>query len=110
MATTPVGDKSDAEEAARLWRFLPKAWQPYFNIPDPRTIQERAAAEVPLEKVYKEWPVSTDPEVHAQSLLELFQAGVTEAHVHSGQHDQMRVIDFYGREVLPRVRRRLEQA
>jgi len=54
--------------------------------------------------------VSTDPEVHAQSLLELFQAGVTEAHVHSGQHDQMRVIDFYGREVLPRVRRRLEQA
>jgi TAT-translocated FGD2 family F420-dependent dehydrogenase len=105
-----VGDKSDAEEAAQLWRFLPKAWQPYFNIPDPRTIQERAAAEVPLEEVYKEWPVSTDPEVHAQSLFELFQAGVTEAHVHSGQHDQMRVIDFYGREVLPRVRRRLEQA
>jgi len=104
-----VGDKRDAEEAAQLWRFLPKAWNPYFNIPDPQTIRDRATAEVPLEEVYKEWPVSTDPEVHAQALMELFNAGVTEAHVHSGQHDQMRVINFYSREVLPRVRRQLEQ-
>jgi F420-dependent hydroxymycolic acid dehydrogenase len=34
-----VGDKKDAEAAARLWRFVPKAWKPYFNIPDPRTIE-----------------------------------------------------------------------
>jgi len=104
-----VGDKKDAEAAAQLWRFLPKAWKPYFNIPDPQTIQDRAAVEVPLEEVYKDWPVSTDPEVHAQALMELFNAGVTEAHIHSGQHDQMRVINFYSREVLPRVRRQLEQ-
>jgi hypothetical protein len=28
----------------------------------------------------------------------------TDVFIHSGQHDQQRVIDFYGREVLPLVR------
>jgi hypothetical protein len=26
-------------------------------------------------------------------------------HIHSGQHDQARVIEFYGKEVLPRLRK-----
>ncbi len=95
-----VGDKKDTEAAAQLWRFLLKAWKPYFNIPGPRTIQERAPVEVPLEEVYKEWPVSTDPEVHVQALLALFKAGATEAHIHSSQQDQMRVINFYRRDAF----------
>jgi TAT-translocated FGD2 family F420-dependent dehydrogenase len=105
-----VGDQREAEEAAQLWRFLPKAWKPYFNIRDPQTIEQRATTEVPLEKVYQDWPVSTDPDVHVRALTELFDAGATTVLVHSGQHNQHRVIDFYARSVLPHVRRHIKQS
>jgi hypothetical protein len=36
---------------------------------------------------------------------ELFDSGVTIVNIHSGQRDQQKVIEFYGSEVLPRVRR-----
>ena len=100
-----VGDKNDVEVAAELWRFGPKAWKPYFNIRDPQTIEQRAKAEIPLEKVHEDWAVGTDPVVHANKLMELFNSGATGVHIHSGQPDQKRVIDFYGKEVLPRLRK-----
>ena len=99
-----VGGKSELNEAAELWRFGPKAWKPYFNIRDPKTIQNRAEAEVPLEKVTEGWPVGTDPELHVKALADLLKSGATGVHIHSGQRDQRRVIDFYGKEVLPRLR------
>jgi TAT-translocated FGD2 family F420-dependent dehydrogenase len=74
-----VGDQKDAEVAAKLWRFGPKAWDPYYNVRDPQEIERRANAEVPMEKVTEGWPISTDPDV----------------------------IDFYGKEVLPRLRKKM---
>jgi TAT-translocated FGD2 family F420-dependent dehydrogenase len=100
-----VGDKKDAETSAELWRFLPKAWKPYFNIRDPQESQQRAEAELPLEEVYKDFTVSTDPEVHVKALQKAFDGGATEVHIHSGQANQRRVIEFYGKEVLPRLRK-----
>jgi F420-dependent hydroxymycolic acid dehydrogenase len=100
-----VGDKQDMKVAAEFWHFGPKAWKPYFNIRDPLTIEQRASAEIPLEKVYADWAVGTDPEVHVKCLSDLFNSGATEVHIHSGQPDQKRVIDFYGKEVLPRLRK-----
>jgi hypothetical protein len=44
---------------------------------DPQQIQKPAEAELPLEKVYSEWPVGTDPAVHVKSVTELFKSGVT---------------------------------
>ena len=99
-----VGDKADAEYPAKQWNFIPKAFKGYQNIPDPVEIERRAAAELPLPKVYGDWTVSTDPEVHVQSIKKLFDSGVTIVNVHSGQVDQQKVIDFYGREVLPRLK------
>jgi hypothetical protein len=49
--------------------------------------------------------VSTDPEVHVKALQEAFKGGATEVHIHSGQADQRGVIEFYGKEVLPRLRK-----
>ncbi len=102
-----VGGQQELREAAELWRFGPKAWNPYFDIRDPKTIQERAEAEVPLEKVSEGWPVGTDPETHLKVVRELFDSGATEVHIHSGQRDQKKVIEFYGREVLPRLRKEM---
>ncbi len=100
-----VGDKTDAKKAAELWRFGPKAFKSYYNIRDPKEIQKRADSEVPLEKVYGDWPVSTDPSVHAKAITDLFDSGATIVNIHCGQEDQKRVIEFYGKEVLPRIKK-----
>jgi F420-dependent hydroxymycolic acid dehydrogenase len=78
----------------------------YQNIPDPAEIERRAAAELPLPKVYGDWTVSSDPDAHVQAIKKLFDSGVSIVNVHSGQRDQQKVIDFYGKEVLPRIRSR----
>jgi len=57
-----------------------------------------------LDEVYEEWPVSTNPNVHLKTVNELFESGATIVNIHSGQADQKKVIDFYGKEVLPRLR------
>jgi TAT-translocated FGD2 family F420-dependent dehydrogenase len=99
-----VGDKNEAQSAAELWRFGPKAFKSYYNIRDPKTIQERAEAEIPLEQVYGDWPVSTDPAVHLKTVNELFDSGVSIVNIHSGQANQRRVIDFYRQEIVPKVK------
>jgi alkanesulfonate monooxygenase SsuD/methylene tetrahydromethanopterin reductase-like flavin-dependent oxidoreductase (luciferase family) len=98
-----VGDHSQAEKAAELWRFGPKAFKTYYNVLDPKDIQQRADSEIPLEQVYEGWPIGTDPNAHIKVINELFESGVTIANIHSGQADQERVIEFYGKEVLPRL-------
>jgi F420-dependent hydroxymycolic acid dehydrogenase len=99
-----VGDQSDAQAAAKLWNFIPKAFKGYQNIPDPAQIEQRAQAELPLPKVFGDWTVSSNPDPHVQTIKKLFDSGVTIVNIHSGQPDQQRVIEFYGKEVLPRVR------
>ncbi len=42
---------------------------------DPHEIQKRAEAELPLEKVFGDWPVSSDPQVHIKAVSELFESG-----------------------------------
>jgi alkanesulfonate monooxygenase SsuD/methylene tetrahydromethanopterin reductase-like flavin-dependent oxidoreductase (luciferase family) len=99
-----VGSEADAQVGAELWRFQPKAWHPYVLDPDPVDIHRRADAEVPLQQVYQDWPVSTDPNVHAQALQKLIAAGVTQIFVHSPLDDQLNAIQFYGQQVLPLLR------
>jgi TAT-translocated FGD2 family F420-dependent dehydrogenase len=99
-----VGDQSEAQTPAKLWNFIPKAFKGYQNIPDPAEIERRARAELPLPKVYGDWTVSADPEAHVQTIKKLFDSGVTIVNIHSGQPDQQKVIEFYGKEVLPRVK------
>lgn len=101
-----VGGDADARKAAEKWRFLPKAWESgfYDNI-DPYDIENRANEKVPLESVYESWTVSTDPQEHVRALRDLGDAGCTHAVVHVGTPDQRRAIDFFGKEVLPEIRR-----
>lgn len=98
-----VGEKREAEEAAKLWNFIPRAFKGYHNVPDPAEIQRRAAADLPLSQVYAGWTVGTDPARHIEALRELFESGATTVTIHSGQPDQRRVLEFYGRQVLPKI-------
>lgn len=99
-----VGDETEAKASAELWRFIPKAFKTYYNVRDPQAIQDRATAELPLPKVYGDWPVSMDPAVHIKAITDLFQSGASIVNIHSGQVDQNRVIEFYGKNVLPKVK------
>ncbi|MBV9016744.1 MAG: TIGR03557 family F420-dependent LLM class oxidoreductase [Alphaproteobacteria bacterium] len=98
-----VGGKEAAERAAEKWRFIPKAFKKYYNIGDPAEIQRQAEADLPLDKVYADWPVGTDPAVHIDAIEKLFADGATIVNIHSGQDDQKKVIDFYGNNVLPKL-------
>lgn len=98
-----VGDRSEAERAAELWRFLPKAFKKYHKNSDPAKIQREAEAELPLEKVYGEWSVGTKPAAHLATIQKLFDSGATIVNIHSGQQDQKKVIDFYAKAVLPQL-------
>lgn len=100
-----VGDKKEAEAAAQLWRFAPRAFEGYHDIADPATIERRATAEVPLADVYADWSIGTTAAPHVDAIESLFDSGATIVNVHSGQSDQQRVIDFYGSEILPTVQR-----
>ncbi|MDB5396909.1 MAG: TAT-translocated F420-dependent dehydrogenase, family [Rhodospirillales bacterium] len=99
-----VGDANEARAAAELWRFGPKAFKGYQDIPDPGTIQQRAHSEIPLEKVLSSWAIGSDPAVHIQKLQELFDSGATIVNIHTGQADQKRLLDFYGTDVLPKFK------
>lgn len=99
-----VGGQAELREAVRCWRFIPAAWTQFVEYPDPREIQRDAEASISDEQAAEGWVVSEDPEEHVQALRKLFDAGVSQVFVHGGQLDQRRVIDFYGREVLPRLR------
>jgi len=101
-----VGDQHEAEQAAELWRFIPRAFKKYYNTADPADIQRQAESDLPLQKVFEDWPVGTDPAIHVAAIEQLFDSGATIVNVHSGQMDQKKVIDFYGRSVLPKLRNR----
>ncbi len=99
-----VGERSDALAAARLWQFLP-VFPEVVNLPDPRAVQRRAEELSSPERVVADWVVSPDPDVHVAAVRELAAAGATHVFVHPPQPDQRKVIEFYGREVLPTLRR-----
>jgi F420-dependent hydroxymycolic acid dehydrogenase len=100
-----VGDEADAETAAEIWRFGPKAFKTLYNVRDPAEIQRRAAAGTPIAQVVKGWPISTDPRPHLEKIYELQESGVSIVNIHSGQPDQRRVIEFYSSHVLPNLPR-----
>ena len=99
-----VGGEEEAREAANKWRFAPRAWESgYFDNVSPVDIQARAEREVSLERVLRDWTVSRDPEVHKDAIREFGDLGATHVVVHVASPDQLQVIDYFGREVLPRV-------
>lgn len=99
-----VGGREEALEAARLWQFGPIAMS-LLDMHDPREIQRRAEEESSPERVIEPWIIGTDPDTHVEAIKALIDVGTTHIYVHSAQPDQRRFTEFYGREVLPTVRR-----
>jgi alkanesulfonate monooxygenase SsuD/methylene tetrahydromethanopterin reductase-like flavin-dependent oxidoreductase (luciferase family) len=99
-----VGGEDEALPGAELWRHH-GGLQGILDIPDPRTILRLAREQVDPRQVARRWVVSRDPEVHVKALRRLAERGFTHITVHSPQIDQREFITFYGRAVLPALRR-----
>ena len=100
-----VGGEEEATYAAKRWNFTPKSWtKNLLWEPDPRKIERKAADEISLKEVSKDWPVSEDPAVHVEAIQKVIDAGASHVYIHSGQADQHNVIEFYGDKVLPLLR------
>ena len=63
-----------------------------------------------MPKVFGDWTVSSNPDAHVRTIEQLLDSGATIVNIHSGQPDQQKVIEFYGREVLPRIKSRAANA
>jgi TAT-translocated FGD2 family F420-dependent dehydrogenase len=100
---TVVGDREEALACAPMWQFLP-VFPNVVNVADPRNVQRIAMERSSPERVVDGWLVSDDPDVHIAAIRELAALGATHVFVHSPQPDQRKVIDFYGRRVLPALR------
>lgn len=99
-----VGNEKDAREAAKRWRFLPKAWEHgYYDNASPVQIQRLADKEIGLDEVVKDWTVGEDAKVHVEDIRKLVERGATHIAIHVSSSSQIEVIDFFGREVLPRL-------
>ena len=99
-----VGGRQEALEGARLWLFH-AIGQQVLDMSDPRQIQRYAEENSTPELEMEQWVISADPRAHLDAIKKLADAGATHVFVHSTQRDQPRFIDFYGREVLPALRR-----
>jgi TAT-translocated FGD2 family F420-dependent dehydrogenase len=100
-----VGERTEALALAPLWQFLP-VFDDVVGVPDPRAVQRIAFERATPGRVVEGWLVSSDPVVHLAAIEEYAALGATHIFVHSPQPDQRRVIDFYGKQVLPRLRGR----
>ncbi len=96
------GNEDEAARWAPLWRF--RGNSQLVQNPDPVDI-ERQAAQIPLKQIYDKWTVSADSQAHIQAIQHLIDAGASQVFIHSPQGDQRKVIEFFGREVLPRVQK-----
>jgi TAT-translocated FGD2 family F420-dependent dehydrogenase len=98
-----VGGRDEALAAAPLWQFLP-VFSDVVDIAGPHEVQRIAEERSSPERTVDGWLVSPDPAVHVEAVRQLARRGATQVFVHSPQPDQRRVIEFYGREVIPALR------
>lgn len=93
-----VGDQSEINAAAELWRFTAGA----VDQPNPVDIQH-AAESNPIDKVVARWAVGTDPATHISAVQAVLDAGAI-PFMHFGQREPAAAIDFYRTQVLPKLR------
>ena len=94
-----------AMEDTRHWAALALSPEEKTGVEDPAEMEKLADA-VPAERAAKRWIVSTDPDEHVERLSEMIDLGFTHLVFHAPGPDQIRFLDLYSSEVLPRLRDR----
>ena len=105
MKVSFATDRVRAMEATRHWAALALSPEEKTGVEDPAEMEKLADA-VPAERAAKRWIVSTDPDEHVERLSEMIDLGITHLVFHAPGPDQIRFLDLYSSEVLPRLRDR----
>ena len=98
-------DKKRALEDTRQWAALALPAEDKHGVEDPLEMERRSAA-LPIEKVASRWLVSSDPEEHVEQIATYVGYGFTHLVFHAPGPDQIRFLELYGTEILPRLRKR----
>lgn len=96
-------DGNRALQDTRLWAALALPPEAKVGVEDPREMQ-RLADELPIEKVASRWIVSDDPDEQVAKIKPYIDLGFTHLVFHAPGLDQIRFIELYGRDVLPKLR------
>lgn len=96
-------DRDKALQDTRLWAALALPPEAKVGVEDPREMQ-RLADELPIERVASRWIVSDDPDEQVAKIKPYIDLGFTHLVFHAPGLDQIRFIELYGRDVLPKLR------
>ena len=98
-------DKKRALEDTRHWAALALPAEDKAGVDDPMEMERRSAA-LPIEKAASRWLVSSDPEEHIEQIAEYVGYGFTHLVFHAPGPDQLRFLELYRTEIMPRLRKR----
>jgi coenzyme F420-dependent glucose-6-phosphate dehydrogenase len=98
-------DKERALQDTRHWAALALTPEEKMSVEDPVEMQKLADA-LPLERAASRWIVSNDPDEQVEKIGYYVGLGFNHLVFHAPGPDQARFLDLYGKEVLPRLRKR----
>ncbi len=96
-------DRERAMEDTRFWGALALSPEEKTGVEDPMEMQ-RLADELPVERTASRFIVSTDPDEHVARIRSYIALGFNHLVFHAPGPDQARVLEVYGKEILPRLR------
>jgi len=97
-------DREQALKDTRIWAALALPPDAKVGIDDPREM-ERKAEEV-ADQAHRRWLVSNDPDEHVDQIRPYLEMGFRHLVFHAPGADQAGFLRLYGKEVLPRLRRK----
>ncbi|WP_421994353.1 glucose-6-phosphate dehydrogenase (coenzyme-F420) [Reyranella sp.] len=98
-------DRQRALEDTRHWAALALTPEEKTSVEDPVEMQRLADA-LPLERAASRWIVSSDPEEMVEKIGYYVGLGFNHLVFHAPGPDQDRFLDLFGKDVLPRLRKR----
>ena len=98
-------DKERALEDTRHWAALALPAEDKAGVEDPMEMERRSAL-LPIEKAASRWLVSSDPDEHVEQIAEYVGYGFTHLVFHAPGPDQLRFLELYRTEIMPRLRTR----
>ncbi len=96
-------DPQRALEDTRHWAALALSPEEKMSVEDPIEM-ERLADQLPAERAASRWIVSTDPDEHVEKIRPYIEMGFRHLVFHAPGPDQMRFLNLYADQVLPRLR------
>jgi coenzyme F420-dependent glucose-6-phosphate dehydrogenase len=95
-------DHDRALENTRFWAPLALSAEEKSGYDDP-TEMERAAEQLPIEKIASRWIVTSDPDEVIDQVKPYLDLGLNHLVFHAPGHDQQRFLDQFSEHVLPKL-------